>query len=220
MSPLPSEFEIGLGLMARAPQIGKVKTRLARSIGEKNALGVYQELLQRAEREIARRAELLTENTTAVYWFVDPPEATEEMAHLYPSFAAYLGQVAGDLGQRMSAALTELLGRHPKALLFGADIPDLTLEYLIAAAGALDSVDVVFGPTYDGGYSLIGAKRIHAELFSQVTWSAARTLEESLEVCRKLKLSHHLLDELGDLDTIEDFKQIKWRPKSIVLPNL
>ncbi len=220
MSAPPLKYEIGLGLMARAPQIGKVKTRLARSIGAENALGVYQELLQRANRDIARRAELLTENTTVVYWFVDPPEATGDMARLYPSFSVYLGQVEGNLGQRMSAALEELLEHHRKALLFGADIPDLTLEHMITAAGALDSVDVVFGPTYDGGYSLIGVKKIHAELFSRVTWSAAQTLAESLDVCRRLGISYHLLDELGDLDTVEDFKKIRWRPESITLPDL
>lgn len=218
MSP-PEKYEIGLGLMARAPQMGKVKTRLARSIGDRDALRVYQELLQRAERNIARRAELLTDNTTAVYWFVDPPEATADMAHEYPSFAVYLAQVEGDLGQKMSAALEELLGRHHKALLFGADIPDLTLEHLIAAAGSLDRADVVFGPTHDGGYSLIGLKEIHTELFSEVAWSTARTLAESLDVCRRLGISYHLLDEMGDLDTVHDFKRIKWRPRSVTIPD-
>ncbi|MFQ5608069.1 MAG: DUF2064 domain-containing protein, partial [Candidatus Zixiibacteriota bacterium] len=111
-----------------------------------------------------------------------------------------------------------LLAGHEKGILFGADIPDLTLEHVLDAAATLDSCDVVFGPTREGGYSLIGMKEMHTEFFEGITWSSSKTLAESLAVCRRLGYSYQMLEELADLDTFEDFSYITWRPRSVKLP--
>lgn len=198
--------DCAVGIMAKYPQPGCVKTRLAADIGDEEALRVYLELLTRAVRVLGD-----TDGSDVVrVGFVTPPECLDQFATEYPGLDRYLSQTDGDLGVRMSHALHALLDRPDtrKAILIGTDIPELSCEILAQASANLDSHDLVIGPTYDGGYYLIGMRRVHEELFQDVVWGGDSVLEKSLEIADNLGLSVHLLTRLRDLDNSQDLKQL------------
>jgi len=212
--------DIGIGLMARAPEIGKVKTRLATTLGHKRATAVYCDLLKHIAIDFKKEVEQLPQAPVAFYWFVEPDVLLPRVMEDYPGFDGYMPQTAGDLGQRMKRALTTLLERHQHAALIGADIPDISANHIAQTRSALKSHDVVFGPTHDGGYYLIGVNQPHRALFENIPWSSSDTLEQSLAACEKAQLRYHLLEPLSDLDTFRDFQRIIWRPSSVQIEPL
>ncbi|MCH9031858.1 MAG: TIGR04282 family arsenosugar biosynthesis glycosyltransferase [candidate division Zixibacteria bacterium] len=207
-------YEFSVGLMAKAPQIGKVKTRLASAIGEREAYDVYCEMLERIVSELVQKSCDTATNSIHWSWFVDPPDMVDIMRNKYPGFGMYTAQSDGDLGQRMQTAMTELLKDSLSAVLIGADIPDLKLKHISAAFETLQKSDAVFGPTTDGGYYLIGMNRVHPEIFGDIPWSSNETLGKTLSMCDKCGIRYRLLDDLSDLDTTSDFDRIIWRPRN------
>lgn len=202
-------LDYAIGVMAKSPRLGQVKTRLARDIGEKAALVLYQQMLQRIEEELLSAAPARYD----FHWFVDPPDIAETIELTTCPYSGVHPQSSGDLGQRMSSAFTVLLKDYHKVTLIGADIPDLSLAHLESAEKALDQADVALGPTTDGGYYLIAMRQLHRELFTAVPWSSSDTLKQTLKVCAQSGLRCQLLSELSDLDTIDDLKNIIWTPR-------
>jgi len=207
--------EIGIGLMARAPEVGRVKTRLAATLGDEQATAIYCDLLKNVSAYITHATKKLSDINVSFYWFVEPEAAIELMKKEYPGFDGYLPQVAGDLGQRMKQALATLLEKHKHAALIGADIPDISAEHIAQAYLALKDHDIVFGPTHDGGYYLIGVNSPYDVLFEEIPWSASNTLQKSVAACQRAQLRYDLLEPMGDLDVLEDFRRIRWRPSSV-----
>ncbi len=114
-------------------------------------------------------------------------------------------QVGEDLGQRMDHALTMIL-RHgyQSAILIGTDIPDISDRTYKHAKELLQTKDVVFGPTQDGGYYLVGLKAPHPELFANIPWSSQQVLTQSHAQAEKLGLAVGLLERKQDIDTFDD----------------
>ena len=126
--------------------------------------------------------------------------AARHRLHLYD-------QAGEDIGQRMNHALTTVLNRgYSSALLVGTDIPDLSTQTYTHAQKALQSNDVVFGPTKDGGYYLIGIKKPAPELFAAIPWSTDRVLTQSLAQAERLGFTVALLDPKRDIDTVDDLQ--------------
>ena len=116
-------------------------------------------------------------------------------------------QAGANLGQRMNHALTTVLNRgYSSAVLVGTDVPDLSAQTYIHAQQALQSNDVVFGPTADGGYYLVGIKTPTPELFATIPWSTDRVLTQSLAQAERLGLTVALLDLKRDIDTMDDLQ--------------
>ncbi len=205
---------LGIGLMARAAEVGKVKTRLAASIGDAKATAVYRDLLSNISSELIGATKQLCGSRVEFCWFADPAESIPQLREDYKGFESFAPQVSGDLGVRMQQALETLLGQFGFAALIGADIPDISAKHINATLAALEETDVVLGPTFDGGYYLIGMKRVHHELFTGIPWSSTNTFEETISACEDANLSYHLLETLSDLDVVADFEHIKWRPSS------
>lgn len=117
-------------------------------------------------------------------------------------------QVRGNLGERMKAALDSAFRSGcRRVVLHGADIPGLDLSHLEEAFRALDEVDLVIGPSTDGGYWLIGL-RAPADLFDEMTWSVETVLQETLLRAKKKGLSTHFLPFLTDIDTPEQLRSV------------
>lgn len=211
---------LAVGLMAKAPLGGRVKTRLAADIGDQNALALYVELLKRVHNEFTDQSQGESRLPYHCHWFIEPQDQIARCRAEYPGYRSYLPQSSGDLGQRMAAAFEVLFTDYKTAALIGADIPDVNTEHLGQISAALETHDAVFGPTADGGYYLIGLRRMYPELFRDVRWSAATTLEETLRICKRSHISYTLLEPLGDLDTVADFANIRWRPESPQLRDL
>ncbi len=118
-------------------------------------------------------------------------------------------QVGEDLGQRMDQSLTAAFARgYAYALLVGTDIPNLAARHYQQAKVLLQDTDVVLGPTKDGGYYLVGAKRPVPALFSNISWSTGSVLIQSLTRAEQAGLSAGLLDSERDLDTFDDVRAL------------
>ena len=187
-------------MFARAPELGRVKTRLAADVGPLRALEIYRQLGERVIREVRRSPAHLV----IAY---DPPELEPVMrAWLGDSFA-YEPQSDGDLGTRMAKAMTaRIVAGAERIVVIGTDCPSVTADTITAAFAALDAADVVFGPALDGGYYLVGAMRVHECLFHDIPWSTAHTLDVSLARARAAGLRVALLPPMRDIDTAADWR--------------
>lgn len=192
----------GLIVFAREPLPGKVKTRLAASLGNEVSAEIYERML----REVLQAACQLNDVDTVVYWSARK-ESLPLLAEQYKCRS--LLQTGVDLGQRMQAAFEEMFsGGHAPCCIIGSDAPDLPVAYIQDAYRLLDEqdTDVVLGPSRDGGYYLLGMKRIMPQLFTNITWSSSVVLEQSLAAAMKSGLSTTLLPEWQDIDTIDDLQ--------------
>ncbi|OUJ74447.1 TIGR04282 family arsenosugar biosynthesis glycosyltransferase [Hymenobacter crusticola] len=190
-------------VFARHPELGRVKTRLAATIGPAAALEVYQELVQHTQQA----ATGLT-GVAKTVWFAEPT-SSPAAASAWPDFEQQ-GQPSGDLGQKMQAAFAAAFHQGATAaVIIGTDCPGLTTAHLAAAFHALAAHDLVLGPAADGGYYLLGMTRLHAELFQNKAWSTADVRAATLADAAHLGLRVVLLPTLRDIDTAEDLAA--WR---------
>ena len=189
---------------ARFPSPGRVKTRLQAALSAPQACRVHESLMRRTARTLAQSrlapAQLWLDRLGACPLLV-------ELARL--GLEGPLLQSGADLGQRMAHALAQGLQRARAVVLVGSDCPGLDRAYLQAAFQALHSADLVFGPAQDGGFVLIGCRRMQPALFRDVPWGTARVLRETLHRARALSLTWTLLPALYDIDRPEDLA--RWR---------
>jgi len=188
---------------ARHPELGRVKTRLAATIGAEAALAVYRELVQHTQEVANGLADV-----RKTVWFA-APSSVPNSADAWLGFEQAV-QPAGDLGQKMQAAFEHAFQQGATAaVIIGTDCPGLTSAHLTAAFQALMVHDVVVGPAADGGYYLLGMKRLYAELFQNKAWSTAEVLSATLADAGRLGLRTVPLPVLRDVDTAEDLAA--WR---------
>jgi uncharacterized protein len=199
----------GLAVFAKYPEPGKVKTRLAKSIGPEAASAVYERLLGHFIEHTLHETSRQGVNVT---WFCDPGTPLEKCRELF-SFTGFSVELqrGADLGARMKDALARLLERHDRALVVGTDCIDLSAEGIVQAAAELSFHDLSLGPTGDGGYYLLGVEKVRNELFDDIPWSTAQVLPLTLERAESLGLKTKLLQPLRDVDNLEDWKAIGWR---------
>ena len=197
----PAEDAPTVLLFLKAPRVGKVKTRLAASIGPLAALGIYRAL---AEGQLQR----LPAGWPAEIHFT-PANALLDMRHWLGADRSYQPQVNGNLGERLSSAVQQAFATGATSVLcIGADCPALKAKHLEQAARALASgADIVFGPADDGGYYLVGLNRPENAIFKDIPWSTDNTLEASLQAANRLSLRVQILEPLHDVDTLEDLRR-------------
>jgi rSAM/selenodomain-associated transferase 1 len=160
-----------LVIFAKAPVLGRVKRRLAADIGAVAALRFQRQATARLLRRVARDRRWLC-------WLA----LTSDRAAAGPRFwRAPCGRIAqgqGDLGQRMARPFARL--PPGEVVLIGSDIPDIAASHIAAAFRLLAASDLVFGPARDGGFWLIGGRRLPRGLFTGVRWSSASALADTL----------------------------------------
>ena len=178
-----------------------VKTRLARDLSPQ-AAAEFQRLCALAMWE--RLASLPAGD---VFFYCDVRWAEFEGLAGRGRFRLQRGQ---DLGERMRLCLEALLaGGYGKALIVGSDAPTMPLAQIDEAATALDSHEVVLGPSEDGGFTLIGATRVTAAMFQGVTWSRADTRKACLAAAEAAGLRVAETHATGyDVDTLPDFRRL------------
>lgn len=184
-------------VFTRNPELGKVKTRLAKSVGDEKALEIYIFLLKHTAK-IAANINV----EKAVYY----SEEILENDLWNPEHFEKKLQSKGDLGERMMHAFEESFKEGCKnAVIIGSDIYDMKSEHIEKAFELLKTHDAVVGPAKDGGYYLLGLKKVHPELFQQKKWGTNTVLRDTLE---DLKTNHvALLEELNDVDEYEDIEE-------------
>ena len=197
----PIRAESVILVFARAPLAGRVKTRLIPRLGPAGAARLQERLVRAALRTAALR----TANRGAVELHVTGHHAFFRSLKVHCRV-----QRGNDLGSRMHHALRAALRRHRSALLIGADCPALTAADLRRAVRLLQAgTDVVLAPAEDGGYALIGVRRISPQVFANVEWGGAEVLAHTLHNLKDSGLSHRLLRTLWDVDRPEDLERLK-----------
>lgn len=185
-------------IFVRNPVLGKVKTRLANAIGDEKALAIYKMLLNHTQHITAPL------NCRKFVYYAD--EVTEYDLWNQPGFTKRQ-QLGHNLGERMSNAFRELFEQgFKKALIIGSDCYQLQTGILQEAIHLLAIYDVVLGPTFDGGYYLLGMTCFIPDLFADKQWSTGTVAEQTIKDAEKLKLSYTLLDQLYDVDEAADLE--------------
>jgi len=199
----------GLIVFAREPIPGAVKTRLAAEIGDHAAAKIYEAMLQNVLKTVRQ----LSDVESVVFWDCEE-ESLPLLAERYRCCARR--QSPGNLGQRMQAAFEEMFANGCElCCIIGSDAPDLPLSYIQEAYRLLatQQTDIVFGPSRDGGYYLLGLRQVWPQLFTDIPWSSTDVLERSLTTARDSGLTASLLPEWQDIDTLEDLHAFRKRTR-------
>ncbi len=189
-----------LGVLAKYPEPGRVKTRLIPALGPEGAAALHNSMVRHT---LTRVSEFrgVRETETCVYAAGADPGA---FACHFDTQIPCVAQSPGDLGQRVLAAFRHLLRDATAAVIIGSDCPDISPGLLTMAFESLRSSDVVLGPARDGGYYLVGLRRPAPALFENMEWSTATVLAKTLERAAFLGLSVQLLPALNDVDEPAD----------------
>ena len=191
-------------VFAKAPRPGEVKTRLARTLGRRGSPDheAATALFRRMGRLIVDNVAEAPAVLTVCY---DPPGAEAEMREwLGPAPQRYWPQGGGDLGERMSRMFARAFEHAERAVVIGTDTPAVGARTIARALAALDTADVVLGPSRDGGYYLMALREAQPKLFSGVAWSTGSVLAETVARARTLELQVTLLEVEADIDTAAD----------------
>lgn len=194
-----------LMIMARAPEPGRVKTRLAAEFGNETALGLHVAMLADT-LDLARRSAACFRRV-AVGWasesgVVPPPGCVSG----HPDFG-HESQGGGSLGDRLSRAFARELPSGA-VICIGTDSPSLPDEFLRSAAGLVvaSGARAVLGPAVDGGYYLVGLSSWAPSLFEGIDWGTGRVLAQSLRQAQRDGFEVSLLPPWYDIDRPEDLR--------------
>jgi uncharacterized protein len=180
----------------RNPELGKVKTRLAATIGDERALALYF-LLAKHTREITQN--LSCDKVVFYSDFVDKEDAWDNNI-----FQKEL-QSGIDLGEKMQNAFSWAFDMgYQHVCIVGTDCFELQKEIIEQAFVFLKLNNAVLGPAKDGGYYLLGMNKLHSQLFKNKIWSSSEVALQTITDFNSLQLNFHALPTLSDVDTIED----------------
>ena len=185
-----------VAIFLKHPTPGKVKTRLARQLGDGRAAEIYSAMAKEVVKSVASGARI----------FYDPPEMEKEVKEWLGDFEGDLSPQNGNsLGERMSNAIGLCLREGSKKIVvIGTDCPDVTPAIIADAFERLNGADVVIGPCEDGGYYLIGMTRLHSGLFCGIEWSTNSVTARTLAKAKALSLKVSMLQTLRDIDEADD----------------
>ena len=192
-------------IFTRNPELGKVKTRLASTIGDEKALEIYKDLL------------LHTMETTKnidgdVFVFYDKKIEENDIwpNETYHKFV----QSGEDLGEKMQNAFQKLFDlKYQNCIIIGSDLFDLNEKLISDAFQMLDKNDVVIGPAEDGGYYLLGLKKIIPEIFKNKKWGTSSVFKDTIKDLENLKIEY--TKKLNDIDTFEDLEKSNYYKNKI-----
>lgn len=183
-------------------ELGKVKTRLAETMGQNSALEVHRELQQQTEQAVR----FLTSDKMVYYSDYIPEENPLWPKERYHHFV----QEGEDLGKRMSNAFDELFDKgYEKVCIIGSDCPYITKDILETAFNRLSETDVVIGPTRDGGYYLLGLIESHEELFEDIDWGGSQVFDNTIQKLIAQDMIWYELPILEDIDTEADLDRYR-----------
>jgi len=183
-------------VFTRNPELGKVKTRLAKGIGDQAALQVYIRLLQHTEKilsQINADKSVIYSNKIRLNDMWDDEVYQKKV------------QIGKDLGERMYHAFLEAFNaNYQKVIIIGSDLFDLKTQHLENAIEALNKNEIVIGPAKDGGYYLLGMKKLHQDVFKNKNWGTNSVLNATLKDLKSRKIE--FLETLNDIDYAQDLE--------------
>ena len=188
-------------IFVRNPELGKVKTRLAKTIGNEKALHIYNLLLDHTNNVVKRV------NTDKAVFYSDYINSNDKWKN---DGFLQLMQKGNELGEKMTNAFLKAFNLgYKKVIIIGSDCFDLDENIINQAFANLNDDEVVLGPAKDGGYYLLGMKAFYPSLFRNKAWSTESVLSDTLLDISKLNISFKLLPTLSDIDEEKDLKQYR-----------
>ena len=185
-------------IFTRNPELGKAKTRLAKTVGDETALEIYKFLLEKT-RDISSKVS----SDKAVYYSVKIRENDIWNENTFQKHQ----QVGEDLGIRMLNAFKNgFKAGYEKVMIIGSDLYDLTSEDIENAFDELNNNDLVIGPAEDGGYYLLGMNSLHSTIFKNKNWGTETVRKDTLSDLKDKKVK--LLAFKNDIDVYEDIINI------------
>jgi rSAM/selenodomain-associated transferase 1 len=184
---------------ARAPIVGRVKTRMVPALSPEQACDLHCRLVLRTSGMLVRAA--LGPVHLAVAGDLGYPLFRECLELGVSSLEPQRGV---DLGQRMYHAIDRGLDRYSRVVLVGSDCPDLDAGYLARAVAGLNRVPVVLGPANDGGYVLVAVRVRNAQMFREIPWGTPEVLEATRRRLQESGVAWIELESLADIDRPED----------------
>ena len=183
-------------IFIKNPELGKVKTRLAATVGSERALGIYQQLIALTLKAVKHI------NADKFIYFSDMTDSS--ISFMDVAFYQVV-QHGKDLGERMEHAFTDVFKKlYRNIVIIGTDCPGIDSAILETAFLKLSSSDVVIGPATDGGYYLLGMSKECPMLFRNIEWSTSTVLQKTIAFCNDNAIGYSLLTELSDVDEEKD----------------
>jgi rSAM/selenodomain-associated transferase 1 len=198
--------DAALVIMAKLPAVDQTKSRLSPALAPAEAAALYEALLQ----DTIELAAGLEGVQLAIA--ITPPDAIDYFRRISPPEAVLLPVVGADIGDCLNQALGWLLADgYAKALALNSDGPTLPATYLRRALAELENreIDVVLGPSEDGGYYLIGLKQPHPDLFRGIAWSTDQVTAQTLAEAEAVGLEVAQLPSWYDVDTAADLDRLR-----------
>ena len=187
-------------VLVRNPELGRVKTRLAATVGNENALEIYKKLLEHTAT--------LTAGVKSDKWVFYSDYIDEFDQFPASIFDKYI-QSGDSLGDRMTNAIrTGFDQGYHKVTIIGSDCYELTEEIITNAFNALEEKDFTIGPAKDGGYYLLGMNSFHPQLFQNKEWSQENVFLDTMLDVKELNSTCHILPTLSDVDYKEDLGEL------------
>jgi len=183
------------------PELGKVKTRLAKTVGAEKALAIYIALMEHT-RKIAEALPV------ARYLFYSQ-EINQKDNWTSAKFHKDL-QIEGDLGDKIAMAFHTVFKENEKVVIIGSDCASLTPEIVQEAFDKLAEYPFVIGPAMDGGYYLLGMNQFAPTVFKDIEWSTETVFPTTVNRIKSIGKRYHLLPTLSDIDYEEDWVKYGW----------
>jgi len=190
-------------VFAKAPEVGKVKTRLIPELGRSGARDLAQELLSWTCRQVGSLSNVEKELCGS-----PAPDDPRWAAVFWDHTWLLTDQGEGDLGQRLAHATARSLGEGHHVILIGTDCPSLTGEHLAVCVRALEEYETVMIPAVDGGYVLLGVRYFDPLIFQGIAWSTSTVAEETRKRIAHLGWSFREWPALPDIDEPGDLRYL------------
>jgi len=190
-------------VFTRFPVKGKVKTRLAKNMGNKFAVSFYRVCAEHTFKELVK----VKETGSELFLFCSEENEIEQVMKWGGTNFNYYFQQGNDLGLKMYNAFNTVFKKgYKKVIIIGTDAPDVSMNIVQSAISVLDNYSVVIGPANDGGYYLLGFKSKLIDLFTGIKWSTDSVFDNTIEKLNRSKINYFMLNELTDIDTLEDLQ--------------
>jgi len=188
----------------KEPRPGHVKTRLAAAVGDLEAARLYEEWTT----AILEGLQSLRATAALIGYYAGSEDAVRNKWRTFVDH--WLQQCDGDLGDRLQFGFAVALKRGP-CVAIGTDCLDVDVEVVAGAFASLQNVDAVLGPAGDGGYYLVGLRKLPDGLFAGIEWSSPRTFAEQQKSLIRAGMTISELPMLHDIDTIDDWNAYQSR---------
>ncbi len=198
--------DTALVVMARYPQCGTTKTRLAKAIGDNEAVALYKAFL-------TDLAEKFAGQPYDMHWAYTPSEVdylsfVSSLAPLHSEGMRAFQQQGRDLGTRLHHVFQWTRDHgYQRTIVISSDSPHISPHIIMQAKAALAMADVVLGPADDGGYYLIAMRKPH-DVFTGIPMSTSIVARMTVEVARSQGLKVHILEHLFDIDELPDLLRL------------